>query len=173
MSEKKKRSVFEPKSFIFMLKPNDPNPPTSAALPMAYRPATSLMSLTLPIQLLPAAVRLQSLHQTWANYDSRSKSGPPVLLFWPAGAYTNLNSHRELRRRSYFSLEIINVSAFQKNKPQWCKIGIKNEKNEMKTFYFRDHIRTWTVISEKKRKKVFTLFSNQRAARRVNSFFKI
>ena len=41
-----------------------------------------------------------------------------------------------------------------------CKIGIKNE---VKTSYFGDHIRTWTVISKKK--KVFTLFSNERTAR--------
>ena len=39
-------------------------------------------------------------------------------------------------------------SDFQKNKPQRCKIGIKNE---VKTFYFGDHIRMWTVISKKKR----------------------
>ena len=41
-------------------------------------------------------------------------------------------------------------SDFQKNKPQRCKIGIKNEKNEMKMFYFGDHIRTWTVIFKKR-----------------------
>ena len=45
-------------------------------------------------------------------------------------------------------------------------------KNEVKTSYFRDHIRTWTVISKKKRKKVFTFFSNQRAPRGFNSFSK-
>ena len=61
-------------------------------------------------------------------------------------------------------------SDFQKNKPQLCKIGIKNEKNEVKTFYFGDHIRTRTVISKKE--KVFTLFSNQRAACGFNSFSK-
>ena len=57
-------------------------------------------------------------------------------------------------------------SDFQQNKPQRCKIGIKNE---VKTFHFGDHIRTWTVISKK---KIFTLFSNQRAARGFNSFSK-
>ena len=57
-------------------------------------------------------------------------------------------------------------SDFQKNKPQRCKIEIKNE---VKTFYFGGQIRTWTVISKKR--KVFTLFSNQRAARGFNSFF--
>ncbi len=61
-------------------------------------------------------------------------------------------------------------SDFQKkNKPQRYKIGIKNEKNEVRTFHFGDHIRTWTVISKK---KVFTLFFNQRAARCFNSFSK-
>ena len=39
-------------------------------------------------------------------------------------------------------------SDFQKNKPQRCEIRIKNE---VKTFYFGDHIRTRTVISKKKR----------------------
>ena len=39
-------------------------------------------------------------------------------------------------------------SDFEKIKPQRCKIGIKNE---AKTSYFGDHIRTWTVISKKKR----------------------
>ena len=58
---------------------------------------------------------------------------------------------------------------FEKNKPQRCKIGIKNKKNEVKTFYVGDHICTWTVILKK---KVFTLFSNQRAARGFNSFFE-
>ena len=58
-------------------------------------------------------------------------------------------------------------SDFQQNKPQQCKIGIKNE---VKTFYLGHHIRTWTVIFKKK--KVFTLFSNQRAARGFNSFSK-
>ena len=61
-------------------------------------------------------------------------------------------------------------SDFQKNKPQRSKIGIKNEKNEVKTFYFGDHIWTWSVISKKK--KVFIFFSNQRAARGFNSFSK-
>ena len=37
-------------------------------------------------------------------------------------------------------------SRFQKNKPQRRKIGIKNE---VKTFYFGDHIRTWTVTQKK------------------------
>ena len=61
----------------------------------------------------------------------------------------------------------MNGSDLKKNKPQRCKIGIKNK---VKTFYFGDHICTWTVISTKK--KVFTLFSNQRAARGFNSFSK-
>ena len=58
-------------------------------------------------------------------------------------------------------------SDFQQNKPQRCKIGIKNE---VKTFRFGDHIRT--LDRDLKKKKVFTLFSNQRAARGFNSFFK-
>ena len=39
-------------------------------------------------------------------------------------------------------------SDLRQNKLQRCKIGINNE---VKTFYFGDHIRTWTVISTKKR----------------------
>ena len=66
----------------------------------------------------------------------------------------------------FFPLEIMDGSGFQQNKPQRCKIGIKNE---VKISYFGDHNRTWTVISKK---KVFTLFSNQRAARGFNSFSK-
>ena len=50
----------------------------------------------------------------------------------------------------FFSLEITNSSDFQKNKPQRCKIEMKNE---VKTFYFGDHIRTWTVVFKKKKKK--------------------
>ena len=42
-------------------------------------------------------------------------------------------------------------SDFQKNKPQRCKIGLKNE---VKTFYFGDHIRMWTVISKKKKRSL-------------------
>ena len=57
-------------------------------------------------------------------------------------------------------------SDFQQNKPQRCKIGIRNE---VKTFYFGDHIRTWIVISKK---KVFTLFSNQLVPRGFSSFSK-
>ena len=91
------------------------------------------------------------LDQTWANYGPRAKSGSLVLLFWPAGIYTKLNSHRELNGRPFIPLEIMNDSDFQKNKPQRCKIGIKNEKNKVKTFYFGDHIRTKTVISKKKK----------------------
>ena len=73
----------------------------------------------------------------------------------------------------FFPLEITDGSDFQINKPQRCKIETKNE---VKTFYFGDHIRTWTVISKTKGKKVFTLFSNlfsnQRAAHGFNSFSK-
>ena len=84
--------------------------------------------------------------QTWANYGPRAKSGPPILLFWPAGTY-NLNSHHELSGR-LFLLEITDGSDFQKNMPQMFKIEMKNE---IKTFYFGDHIRTWTVISKKRK----------------------
>ena len=48
-------------------------------------------------------------------------------------------------------------SDFQENKPQRCKIGIKNEKNEVKTFHFGDHIRTWTVISKKRSSPCFPI----------------
>ena len=91
------------------------------------------------------------LEQTWANYGPRAKSGPPVILFWPTVTNTNLNSHRELSGRPFFSL---NGSDFQQNKPQRCKIGIKNE---VKTFHFGDHIRTWTVISKKKSSPCFPI----------------
>ena len=53
-------------------------------------------------------------------------------------------------------------SDFQKNKPQRCKIGIKNE---VKAFHFGDH-------KKKSKKKVFAFFSNQCAACGFNSFSK-
>ena len=59
------------------------------------------------------------------------------------------NSHHELSGRPVFPLEITDGSDFQKNTPQRCKIEMKHE---VKNFYFGDHIRTWTVISEKKKK---------------------
>ena len=55
-------------------------------------------------------------------------------------------------------------SDFQKNKPQRRIIGIKNEKNELKT-YFQDHIRTWTVTSEKKEKSSPRFLVFQKSAR--------
>ena len=85
------------------------------------------------------------LKQTWANYGPRDKSGPPVLFFWPAGTYRNLNFHHKLSGRPFFPLKITDGRDFQKNKPQRCKIEMKNE---VKTFYFGDHIRTWSVISK-------------------------
>ena len=51
---------------------------------------------------------LYSLEQTWAKY------GPPVLLFWPASTYTNLNSHREFSGGPFFPFEIMDGSDFQK-----------------------------------------------------------
>ena len=54
------------------------------------------------------------IDQTWANYGPRAKSDPPVLLFWPAGTYTNLNSRREFDVRPFFPLEIMGGSDFQK-----------------------------------------------------------
>ena len=86
----------------------------------------------------------------------RAKSGPPVFLFWLAGThrYTNLNSHLELSGRPFFFFRKMDSSDFQKNKSQWCKIGIKNE---VKTFYFGDHIRTWTVISKKRSSPCFPI----------------
>ena len=84
------------------------------------------------------------LEQTWAKY------GSPVLLFWSAGTYTNLNFHHELSRGPFFfPLEITNGSDFQISKPQRCKI---ESKNEVKTFYYGDHIHTWTVIFKKKKR---------------------
>ena len=87
------------------------------------------------------------LSQTWANYGPRAKSGPSVLLFWPAGTYTNLNSHSEFSGRPCFSFRNHEWQWLSKTKLQRFKIGIKNE---VKTFYFGDHICTWTVISPKK-----------------------
>ena len=102
-----------------------------------------------------------SLAQTWANYGPRAKSGSLVLLFWPAGTDSNLNSHRELSGRSFFPLEIMDSSDFQKTKPRQCKVGLKNE---VKTFYFVDHIRTWTVISKQKRSSSYFPISVRLAA---------
>ena len=110
-----------------------------------------------------------AFEQIWANYGPQAKSGPPILLFWPADTYTNLNSHRELSGRPFFVLEIIDGSVFQKNKPQRYKIEIKKEKNEMKTFHFEDHIRTWTVISEK---KGLHLVFQAACSPRLQQFFK-
>ena len=56
---------------------------------------------------------------------------PPWISGWP-----------------FFLLEIMGSSDFQQNKPQRCKIGIKNE---VTSFYFGDRNRPWTVISKKKR----------------------
>ena len=90
------------------------------------------------------------LNQTWANYGPRAKSGPPVLLFWPPGTYGNLNSHHESSGRPFFPLEITDGSVFYKKRPQRCKNEMKNE---VKTFHFGDHIRTWTAISKKRFQK--------------------
>ena len=49
----------------------------------------------------------------------------------------------------FFPLMITDGSDFQKNKSQRCKLKMKNE---VKNFYFGDHIRTWTVISKKKKR---------------------
>ena len=89
------------------------------------------------------------VQQTWANYGPLAISGPPVLSFWPADTYRNLNSHHELSGRLFFPSEITDGSDFQKNKPQRCKIEMKQE---VKIFYFGNHIRTWTVISRKIKK---------------------
>ena len=107
--------------------------------------------------------------QTWANNGPRAKSGPPILLFWPSGTYTNLNFYRELSGRPFFPLKIMDNMAviFKEIGLNGAKlIGIKNE---VEAFYFGDHIRTCTVISKK---KVFALISNQRAAPGFNSFSK-
>ena len=100
----------------------------------------------------------------------------PAGQIQPAGLFILARPHlRKLKppavnwAEHLFFLEIINGSDFQQNKLQRGKIGIKNEINEVKIFYFGDHIRTWTVISKK---KVFTLFFKQRAARGFNSFTK-
>ena len=67
-------------------------------------------------------------------------------------------------------------SDFQRNKPQRCEIGIKNEKNEAKIFYFGDHNRPWTVISKKRSSPCFPIGVRPAASRvfpnlalRVNS----
>ena len=86
--------------------------------------------------------------------QTTAKSGPPVLLFWSTGTYANLNSYRELSGRPFFPLEIMDGSDFQENKPQQCKTGIKNE---VKTFHFGNHIRTWTVIFKKRSSPCFPI----------------
>ena len=116
---------------------------------------------------LPTPV--ECVHYTWANYGPRAKSGSQVNLFWPAGTYTNLNSHRELSERPFFPLKIMVGCDFQKkNKPQWYKIGIKNE---VKAFYFEDHICTWTVIFKKK--KDLHLVLQSACGPRLQQFFQI
>ena len=78
-------------------------------------------------------------------------AGPFILA---GDTYTNSNSHRELSKRPFFPLEIMDDNDFQQNKPQRCKIGMKNE---VKTFYFGDHVRTWTVISKKRSSPCFSI----------------
>ena len=118
-----------------------------------------------------ATLLTNALAQTWANYGPRVKSGPLVLLFWPAGIYTNLNFHRKLSGRPFFfPLEITDGSDFQKNKPQRYKIGIKNEKNEVKIFYYGNHIRTRTVIFKK---KGLHLVFQSACGPRLQQFFQI
>ena len=58
--------------------------------------------------------KIMLLNQTWANYGPRAKSGPPVLLFWPAGIFRNLNFHHELSGSLFFPFEITDGSDFQK-----------------------------------------------------------
>ena len=65
------------------------------------------------------------IDQTWANYGPLATSGPPVFLFWPAGTYTNLNSHREFSGRPFFSLEIMDGSEFQKIRLNGAKLEEK------------------------------------------------
>ena len=100
--------------------------------------------------LLPSLVRLVSLLSSiYTRRGQTTARGPNMArrsFILAAGTYTNLNSHSDLSGRSFFPLEIMDGSDFQKNRPQRCKIGIKNE---VKTFYFGDHIRTWTVISKR------------------------
>ena len=101
----------------------------------------------------------------------------PAGQIRPAGPFILAHRHLhklklppQIERKTFFPLEIMDGSDLKKkNKPQRSKIGIKSEKNEVKTLYFGDHIREWTVISKK---KIFNLFSNQRAARGFNSFSK-
>ena len=111
--------------------------------------------------------RASVLDQTWTNYGPRVKSCPPVLLLWPTRTYTNLNSHRALSVRP---LKIMDGSDFQKNKPRRCKIGIKNE---VKNFYYGHHIRTWTVISEKEKKKGLHFVFQSACVPRRQQFFQI
>ena len=64
----------------------------------------------------------------------------------PAGSLILARPHlqklkllHDLSGRPFFPLQITDSSNFQKNKPRRCKIEMKNE---VKTFYFGDHIRT-------------------------------
>ena len=125
----------------------------------------SLLSLGL---LINPALNV-ALYQTWANYGPRAKPGPPVLLLFFAGIYTNLNSHHELSGRPFFSFRNHGWQWFSKNKPQQCKIGIKNE---VKTSIFGDHICTWTVISKKYCKGLHLVFQSA-CGPRLEQFFQI
>ena len=78
------------------------------------------------------------------------RTGVPDLArrsFHPARRHLHKFKLLPCIEQKTFFLEIMDGSDFQKNKPQQCNIGIKNE---VKFFYFRDHIHTWTVISKKK-----------------------
>ena len=69
----------------------------------------------------------------------------PLCQIRPAGPFILARWHLHklklplcIERKTVFPLEIMDVygSDFQKNKPQRCKIGIKNE---VKAFHFGDH----------------------------------
>ena len=75
----------------------------------------------------------------------------PAGFFILAGRYLQkLKLPPSIEQKTFFPVEITDGSNFQKNKPLRCKIEMKNE---VKTFYFGDDIRTWTVISKTKKKK--------------------
>ena len=77
-----------------------------------------------------------------ATHRSRTDMGKlrPAGQIRPAGSF--------ILARPFFPLKITDGSDFQKNKPQQCKIEMKNE---VKIFYFGDYF--MLVISKKEKKK--------------------
>ena len=99
------------------------------------------------------SVFLAELIWSWLRNkkDSKTDVGKlrPAGQIRPAGPFILARRHLlKPKLPPWIKRKIMDGSDFfQKNKPQRCKIEIKNE---VKTFHFGNHIRTWTVISKKK-----------------------